>query len=227
MLLHERIQQKLAEKNLKQADISRATGKSSVAVTKWVRGENIPKTDSLKAIANLLNVSEEWLLTGRDNTSTKNIESKNGWGNVQPSGRTLRIIPLLDFVQAGTFHETCYDGLNPKGESYTSYKGGNDKSVFSLTIDGESMLPEFKPGDEIVVDASLSPKPGSLVVAQEIQHGTAMNTFKKYRLLGVNEHGVDIVELVPLNPDYPTYNSTQIEISIIGVIVEHHRNIGY
>lgn len=45
MFLHERIQQKLDEKKLKQADIARATGKSTAAVTKWLRGENTPKTE--------------------------------------------------------------------------------------------------------------------------------------------------------------------------------------
>ncbi|MDW5470020.1 S24 family peptidase, partial [Acinetobacter baumannii] len=59
----------------------------------------------------------------------------------------------------------------------------------------------------------------------EVQHGIARTTFKKYRVIGINEFGVDVVELVPLNPDYPTYNSTQIEISIIGVVVRHNREI--
>ena len=69
MFLHERIQQKLDEKNLKQADIARATGKSSAAVTKWLRGENVPKTEALKQIAKLLNVDDEWLLTGKGSSS--------------------------------------------------------------------------------------------------------------------------------------------------------------
>lgn len=69
MFLHERIQQKLDEKNLKQADLARATGKSSAAVTKWLRGENIPKTEALKQIAKLLNVDDGWLLTGKGSPS--------------------------------------------------------------------------------------------------------------------------------------------------------------
>ena len=147
--------------------------------------------------------------------------------NVRPSRRKLRKIPVLDFVQAGIWREVVYDGVHPKDETYTSYEGKDPNAVFSLEIDGLSMAPEFMPGDEIVVDAALDPKPGSLVVAQEIQHGVAMTTFKKYRVVGVNEHGVDIIELVPLNPDFPTYNSSQIEISIIGVVVQHHKDFKY
>ena len=69
MFLHERIQQKLNEKHLKQADIARATGKSTAAVTKWLRGENTPKADALKDISKLLGVSDEWLLTGKGKDS--------------------------------------------------------------------------------------------------------------------------------------------------------------
>jgi SOS-response transcriptional repressor LexA len=179
--------------------------------------------------------------------AARNLEKKVGWelglldresaetqaveiapvSNVRPSRRKLRKIPVLDFVQAGLWREVAYDGMHPKDETYTSYEGTEPKAVFSLEIDGMSMAPEFMPGDEIVVDAARAPIPGSLVIAQEIQHGTAMTTFKKYRVIGINEHGVDIVELVPLNPDFPTYNSLQIEISIIGVVVQHHKELRY
>ncbi|MBF7693987.1 LexA family protein [Acinetobacter pollinis] len=206
-----------------QKDVVEAVGITQSALSQLENGI-VASSAHLPSIANFLNVSAYWLQTGKEDNENKNKEE---WGNVKPTGKELRIIPLLDFVQAGNFHEVCYDGLNPKGQSYTSYQGGNAKSVFSLEINGNSMSPEFTPGDEIVVDASLSPKPGSLVIAQEIKHGSAMTTFKKYRVLGVNEHGVDVIELVPLNQDYPTYNSTQIDISIIGVVVEHHRNLKY
>lgn len=226
MFMHERIQQKLEEKNLKQADIARATGKSTAAVTKWLKGDNIPKAENLKAIAKLLNVSDEWLLTGKgDEQASKKIDL--GESNVTFVNTPLVQVPLLDYVQAGLFHEVGYDGINPLGTSWTTYEGARPECVFSLKVEGLSMAPEFMPGDEIIVDGSLEAKPGSLVIAQEIQHGLARTTFKKYRIIGVNEFGVDIIELVPLNTDFPTLNSLQIEISIIGVVVRHNREVKY
>ncbi|WP_288384623.1 LexA family transcriptional regulator [uncultured Acinetobacter sp.] len=226
MFMHERIQQKLEEKNLKQADIARATGKSTAAVTKWLKGDNIPKAENLKAIAKLLNVSDEWLLTGKgDEQASKKIDL--GESNVTFVNTPLIQVPLLDYVQAGLFHEVGYDGINPLGTSWTTYEGARPECVFSLKVEGLSMAPEFMPGDEIIVDGSLEAKPGSLVIAQEIQHGLARTTFKKYRIIGVNEFGVDIIELVPLNTDFPTLNSLQIEISIIGVVVRHNREVKY
>lgn len=226
MFMHERIQQKLEEKNLKQADIARATGKSTAAVTKWLKGDNIPKAENLKVIAKLLNVSDEWLLTGKGGEQApKKIDL--GESNVTFVNTPLVQVPLLDYVQAGLFHEVGYDGINPLGTSWTTYEGARPECVFSLKVEGLSMAPEFMPGDEIIVDGSLEAKPGSLVIAQEVQHGVARTTFKKYRIIGINEFGVDIIELVPLNTDFPTLNSLQIEISIIGVVVRHNREVKY
>lgn len=223
MFVHERIQQKLNEKNLKQSDIARATGKSTAAVAKWLSGQNVPRAENLKAIAKLLNVSDDWLLTGKGTAEL----SRNNVSNVSIIDTPLRQVPLLDYVQAGLFHEVGYDGLNPLGTSWTTYEGARPECVFSLKVEGMSMSPEFMPGDELIVDGSLEAKPGSLVIAQEVKHGTASTTFKKYRVIGVNEFGVDIIELVPLNPDYPTLNSNQIDISIIGVVVRHNREVKY
>lgn len=35
------------------------------------------------------------------------------------------------------------------------------------------------------------------------------------------------IESVPLNPEFPTLNSLQIIISIIGVVVRHNREVKY
>lgn len=206
--------------------LSREFGVSDKGAGKWLKGEAIPETSKIPLLADFLGVSAEWLLNGTGDASSLNSQSEI-FGNVRPIGKTLREIPLLDYVQAGLFHEVGYDGINPLGTSWTTYKSPRPECVFSLEVEGNSMSPEFKPGDEIVVDGSLEAKPGSFVIAQETQHGQARTTFKKYRVIGVNEFGVDVIELVPLNPDYPTFNSNQIEISIIAVVVEHNRKFKY
>ena len=223
MSLHTRIRQKLEEKNLRAADLARATKKSPVSAKKWLDGVSVPTAENLKVIAKFLGVTDDWLLFGKENKQThSNIEHES---NVSFISTPLREIPLLDYVQAGLFHDVGYDGINPIGSSWTTYIGGKPECVFSLKVEGLSMSPTFMPGDELVVDGSLEAKPGSLVIAQEVQHGIARTTFKKYRVIGVNEFGVDIIELVPLNPDFPTLNSLQIDISIIGVVVRHNREV--
>lgn len=223
-----RLKRLRTSKKITQQKLADAIGVSKTSVIYWEKDENTPKHDSLTALAKVLGTTTDWLTSGKeDNAPAQQEDDREIFSNVRPTKRKLRKIPVLDFVQAGMWREVVYDGMHPKDETYTTYEGRDPNAVFSLEIDGLSMAPDFMPGDEIVVDAALEPKPGSLVVAQEIQHGVAMTTFKKYRVVGVNEHGVDIIELVPLNPDFPTYNSAQIEISIIGVVVQHHKDFKY
>lgn len=223
-----RLRRLRSSKKITQQKLADAIGVSKTSVIYWEKDENTPKHDSLTALAKVLGTSTDWLTSGKESEATAQQEDEREiFSNVRPTKRKLRKIPVLDFVQAGMWREVVYDGMHPKDETFTTYEGRDPNAVFSLEVDGLSMAPDFMPGDEIVVDAALEPKPGSLVVAQEIQHGVAMTTFKKYRVVGVNEHGVDIIELVPLNPDFPTYNSAQIEISIIGVVVQHHKDFKY
>ena len=82
------------------------------------------------------------------------------------------------------------------------------------------MLPEFCPGDRVIIDPSIAPDPGNYVVAK---NGENEATFKKYRPRGVNERGDQVFELVPLNEDFPSMRSDIVQIQIIGTMVEHRR----
>ncbi|KAB1852266.1 LexA family transcriptional regulator [Acinetobacter tandoii] len=229
MELKDRLKQSRKRAGKTQAEVAEAVKMSQPAYQALESGRN-QKSSFLPMIASFLNVDVLWLTTGNGTEDTKpsdkpdNIQLES---NVSILDAPLQAIPLLDYVQAGLFHEVGYDGLNPLGTSWTTYKSARPECVFSLKVEGSSMSPEFQPGDEIVVDGSLEAKPGALVIAQEIKHGEARTTFKKYRVIGINEFGVDIIELVPLNPDFPTLNSNQIDISIIGVVVAHNRKFKY
>lgn len=221
MQITDRINQKMTEHNLSQADLIRGTGAGRATVSGWVNGTNNPSAKHLDNLAKTLKTTTSWLLTGEGiPTSDKNDPN---FSNVVINESPLRRIPILDFVQAGSFYESGYDGIHPKGETFTTYIGCKPESVFSLEVSGLSMIPEFAPGDKLVVDAAKEPYPGCYVIAQNGSHEA---TFKKYRAIGYDEHGRETFELVPLNPDFPIMNSTQQEIRIIGVVVEHLRSFG-
>jgi len=229
MELKDRLKQSRKRAGKTQAEVAEAVKMSQPAYQALESGRN-QKSSFLPLIANFLNIDVLWLTTGNGSDDAKasdKPENTQFESNVSLLDTPLQAIPLLDYVQAGLFHEVGYDGINPLGTSWTTYKSARPECVFSLKVEGASMSPEFQPGDEIVVDGSLEAKPGSLVIAQEIKHGEARTTFKKYRVIGINEFGVDIIELVPLNPDFPTLNSNQIDISIIGVVVAHNRKFKY
>ena len=58
----ERLQKILLERNMRQADLARATGISKGAISNYVLGRYTPKEDIIQKLANALNCSERWLL---------------------------------------------------------------------------------------------------------------------------------------------------------------------
>lgn len=206
----------------KNADLARYADVSRANVGLWIKGptKELEGSNLLK-VAEFLKVNSKWL-AGERAPMISGTPDK-GFTNVVVNESPLYKIPVLDFVQAGIFHETGYDGINPRGETYTTYRSCRPESVFSLEVSGLSMSPEFLPGDKLVVDSAKEPYPGCYVIAQNGSHEA---TFKKYRAIGYDEHGRETFELVPLNPDFPVMNSIQHEIRIIGVVVEHLRSFG-
>jgi SOS-response transcriptional repressor LexA len=144
------------------------------------------------------------------------------YGNVERIAMGHREIPVISYVQAGMMTEA----LDPfsLGEGFETITVGFPCSehTFALRLKGKSMLPKFEEDDVIVVDPLEQPIPGSFVVAKNTEEEA---TFKKYRALGVDEHGNAVFELVPLNDDFATLHSLRDHLHIIGVAIEHRKKL--
>ena len=160
MFLHERIQQKLKEKNLKQADIARATGKSTAAVTKWLRGENVPKAENLKAIAKLLEVSDEWLLTGKNLTVLENqdLQTLSEWDETTPIEEDEIEIPFFQNFSFDCGSGSVGEALKAQSQALRISKatlrdlGIEKENAVATGASGDSMKPTIKDGDTIYLD---------------------------------------------------------------------------
>ena len=62
--MYEIYQRLLDEKGLKNADVARATGISNMTLSDWKRGKSVPKSDKMRKIAEYLNTSVNYLMTG-------------------------------------------------------------------------------------------------------------------------------------------------------------------
>lgn len=69
--MYEIFAQLLAEKNLKAADVCRATGIKSPVFSEWKKGKSKPNTEKMLKIANFLGVSVEYLMTGKEESTKK------------------------------------------------------------------------------------------------------------------------------------------------------------
>lgn len=139
--------------------------------------------------------------------------------NVAPAPIGSRRIPLLDYVQAGAMTQATGTGQADDSTEFLLTDIEVSDAAFAVRIKGNSMEPEFREGDVVIIDPTEAPLPGDFVVAKNGEHEA---TFKKFRPRGISE-GKEVFELVPLNSDYAPLRSDQQHIEIIGTMVEHRK----
>ena len=64
--MYEYYQKLLDEKGLKNADVARATGVSNMTLSDWKRGKSEPKTKNMQKIADFLETTLSYLVTGEE-----------------------------------------------------------------------------------------------------------------------------------------------------------------
>jgi SOS-response transcriptional repressor LexA len=195
---------------LTQTALAKAVGVSKAAVSQWESDETTPTGPNLVKCATILDVTAESLTR----TNSANVET------IMPP---FHPIPLIDYVQAGQWAEIA-DAYQPgDGEEMLSTSGPCGPHTFGLRVKGRSMEPDYLEGDIIIVDPDVRPDPGGFVVAK--LDDTEEATFKKYRPRGTDEQGVEIIDLVPLNEDFPTITlSSKTPGRIVGTVIEHRHD---
>jgi len=138
----------------------------------WEKGATNPNLLLWPIIARTYNINETYLLelcrrNIKANPDLKTI-SKKLLGK-KPGSPTN--IPVISWVQAGN----GVDRVRPvNGDEFTVVLGGVSDQAFALRIHGDSMKPEFRVGEVIIVDPAVKPRMRKYVVAK-IETGNGEN----------------------------------------------------
>lgn len=140
--------------------------------------------------------------------------------NVTPIPVTLhdaRRVPVLGRVPAGVPIEAITDVVEEIELSDRLSTDGYD--YFGLLVTGDSMVPEYRDGDVVILRVQPTAETGDDVVAY------IGNTDATLKRLTVTESGI---QLRPLNPDYSvrSFSNTEVQtlpVTIAGVVVEQRR----
>lgn len=138
-----------------------------------------------------------------------------------------RSIPVLSYRQVAELLTGGLDHLE-KMEISQFIQGSDSlpKVVFSLVLEEKAMSPVFMPGDTLVIDPTLKPVPGDIVIgATMTRNGEVAVLVRRYRDRGMDESGTPLFELVPSNEDFPTISSANIAMKVLGVVIEHRRKL--
>jgi SOS-response transcriptional repressor LexA len=228
LLVKSNLEWLIKQHNTNAHELQRATGVPQPTIHRILTGESAdPRTSTLERLANHFGVSVAHL-RGVDIKNAAMMKARELFAkedafdpNVSYARLGGRPIPVISPVQAGlmTDMETPY----PVGAGFDIiYSDDDDLSAFAfgLEIEGLSMMPDFRPGDRVIIDPELAPNPGDFVVAK---NGGNQATFKKYRPRGVGADGNEIFELVPLNEDFASMRSDVTSLQVIGVMTEHRK----
>lgn len=217
MSFHLRLQEKLKEKGYKPADLARAAEVSGVAAGKWIHGDSQPKAGKLKLIARFLDVSDDWLLTGRE--ASPRLDN-----NVDLSQRIPfegRPVPVISWVAAGAFDPIQTVLKDAEIDEYLPPIKECGKNGYGLVVTGISMSPKFEPEDRIYVNPDFQVsdlKTGDLVIVSCT--GDSEATFKQLIIEGTTKY------LKPLNPkwDEQIIKLTE-DCRLVGKVVGLYRKI--
>ncbi|MFM2129982.1 MAG: hypothetical protein RL477_1528 [Pseudomonadota bacterium] len=195
-----------------QDALGRRCGVSRAAIAQWENGTTFPSLTHLQMAADALGVWVSWLAGENDGEAP---------GAGTPASRG-RVLPVIDTVAAGAWG-TVADPYPPgRGMDVLISERKVGASAFALVVRGNSMEPEFHDGDKIIVDPGVEPVPGDFVVAKLDRDDEA--TFKKFRPRGLDADGNPVVELVPLNDDWPVLRMNAANPGrIVGTMIEHRR----
>lgn len=197
----------MRQRGITQQELADRLGVTQGAVAHWLNGRRRPTLEVLKEIAQALGVTPASLMNGEA---------------AAPSGDPERLpIPLLALDQVAPL-------INNQSASPTAVSAiaslvpdiTLSQHAFAVRIKDNAMVPEFCIGDVIVIDPALALTPGDFVLA--VSDGQEP-LFRKYRPLGIDRHHDKLIELLPLNEDYPPLRSDNLPFRIIGPMVEHRR----
>lgn len=199
-----RLKEARKAKGLTQVEVSKIIGISQNGYSDWETGKNRVDAVSLNKLADLYGVSVDYLL-GSSNTLPNN---------------TLRV-PVLGSVPAGVPLEAIEDIIDWEELPQSMATGG--KEYFALEVKGDSMWPDYLPGDVVIVRKQPTCDNGEDCVVYVNGYDA---TLKQVRL-NAEDHSLTIV---PRNQSYPPRTFTAEEIatlpvSIAGVVVELRRKI--
>lgn len=206
MSLGNNIKQLRAMKSWSTHRLADEAGVPQSSISRFESDAIRPRRSTLEKVARALGVEAAFLEYGTADVFTV------------PPGK--RRIPVIDYVQAGTWSTVAGELDEENHHEYILTEADYSADTFALTVKGESMLPDFRPGDILTIDPSIAARPGDFVIAAD-RDGEAV--FKQLAHVRTNEAGKDVFELRSLNPLYPTWNSETTQFRVVGTMVEFTR----
>ena len=202
MSFSERLRIARQSRGLTQQQLAELIGVSRSTVAMWETGEHQPDLDTVSKLATILKVSVDFLLGKTEDPTPLEQRLKD-----QPWYVELRPIPVYNGANAGDI------GTFPDDRNIVMWisvpKKGPGK--YGVIVHGDSMEPDIKDGDIVVIDPDVAIDNGSKVIV--IIDGQAY--VKKIYFQN------NVIVLQSLNSRYPpiTIPRRKMDVYVVGRVV--------
>jgi repressor LexA len=183
-----RIKELRKSKNITQVRLAKILNIAQPTLSGYETGNFQPDNDVLLQIADFFGVSVDYLLGREENKNPVNVYD---------------VDRLVSYEEIGTICAGYNGSVNevPTGEiveiPLSMISGGHKDDYFVLRVQGNSMYPRILEGDRILCKRCDSVDSGSFAV---VIYDSECATVKKVNYV----HGENWLELIPINPEYPT-----------------------
>lgn len=193
------------EYNINNRELSNVVGVSESTVGKWLLKKTIPRMGIIEKLANYFNIEKSDLLEEKEENS--------------PQQSVGIRIPVLGRVAAGIPLEAIQSIDDWEEISPQMAKGGD---FFALKINGESMHPEIKNGDTVIVKKQSDIDSGDIAIVLINGNDATCKQVQK------QETGITLIgyNVGVYSPTF--YTNEEIEnlpIVILGKVVEVRRKL--
>ncbi len=194
-----RIRQARINKGMSQTRLAQLLGIPPQNVSDWERGVVTPSSKNLRRLAEVLEVSLDWLITGK--------------GSPEPlKGEPVSFIPVYATVPGGPPNDQGDVGIIGYVPVPPEYVG---RDIYGLRVNGDSMAPTIEPGDRVLVARDVIPENGDVVVARV----RGEPTLKRLKVEG------NRIILYADNSKYGPIVAEPEEVEILGVVIEVNKRL--
>ncbi len=226
MKWYDRLNIKIRELGWNKTTLAQKSGIKYDNVVKYCDGEvENPRGNTMAILAKTVGTTEEWLRLGVSLEANSNLDERiANQVSVAPSvnlddDKKLLSVPL---VTLGQFYMDTTQGTDhvQNTEKYVTVdvRSCNSENLVSIAVHDESMISNSNSpqkslyiNDSAVIDLNAKIMPGDIVLALVSEYSEYV--IRKFKAKRIDPDGFAIIELTPLNTDYPV-------IEVQGIIDE-------
>ncbi|MEI7474703.1 MAG: S24 family peptidase [bacterium] len=203
MTIAERLKQVQKDFNLTQIKFAEIAGLSQSIISKYLKEERFPSESILYKIANELNISYDWLMTG-----TGDMKDKNAIAVVE---NNCYKIPIINASAGGGAYNEVFDIIDISKAELAKMGYKKADRLTAVKIFNNSMYPTINDGDLLIADIDVD---YNFIRDKDIYVLRFGDRFFCKRLLC----GLKTITIKSDNPDYPPEHISGDEVTSLNII---------